>query len=190
MKHTFILFALLALGSLGARAQWLDFSSNQRRFSIGFQLGQSATGTDYAKLGFGISVQAYGFQVDFLRVVPEHKYDNHVNNIIYRDSSSYSINLGYQVPILPWLRLVPVVGYCQTNYGNTDASTVNIETDENSSSMYHDYTVTPGSRRHYFNYGLGISVKPYRYVDLHFVYSARAIYGGISFNFEPLINGD
>lgn len=185
MKRTLLLAALLTLGALGAHAQWLDFSTNQRRVSIGFQGGQSASGTDYARFGLGASIQVYGFQVDFLRVTPEHKYDNHVSPKIYRDSSSYVINLGYQIPILPWLRLIPVLGYCQTNYGDTDASTVNIDTDENSSTVYHDYTVI--GRNHYFNYGLGINIRPVKYTDLQFVYSARAIYGGININLDALV---
>ncbi|MBR6305770.1 MAG: hypothetical protein IKR38_03195 [Bacteroidales bacterium] len=41
--------------------------------------------------------------------------------------------------------------------GITDASTINIKTGEESSYVYHTYTVTPGSRAHYFNFGGGIS---------------------------------
>jgi len=181
MKKIVILVAM-ALVAMSANAQFLDFSSNDNRLGFGVQIGQSATGTEYAKLGFGISLSAMGGYIDFLRVVPDHQYDNHVTNTIYDDSSSFNINIGYQIPILPWLRLMPLVGYCQTNYGKTDATTVNIETNEDNSQMYHDYDVTPGSRKHYYNLGLGLFVQPIRWIDLYAIGSMRGIYGGISFN--------
>ena len=186
MKKTLLLIAALAAFGMSANAQWLDFGSNRDRYSIGFQGGVGAYGTEYSEVGFGLSFQAWGVQIDFIDVVPEHRYDNHVTNTLYRDSASFTINLSYQIPILPWLRVMPVVGYCQTNYGDTDATTVNIETDENTSQMYHDYDVL--HRDHHFNYGIGLSVRPVEYVDIHAVYSARAVYGGISINLEAFAN--
>ncbi|MBP3740603.1 MAG: hypothetical protein J6I41_05765 [Bacteroidales bacterium] len=185
MKRTALIIAMLAM-VLGAKAQWLDWASNNERVEIGFQLGQSATGTEYAKLGFGGSINLLGVHVDFLVVAPEHKYDRHVTNTLYEDSSSYNINIGYQIPILPWLRVMPVVGYCQTNYGVTDATTVNVETHENSSQIYHDYSVYAGTRRHRFNYGIGLALQPFEWLSLYGVGSRYAIYGGISFNLGAL----
>ena len=82
MKKIVILVAM-ALVAMSANAQFLDFSSNDNRLGFGIQIGQSATGTEYAKLGFGISLSAMGGYIDFLRVVPDHQYDNHVTNTIY-----------------------------------------------------------------------------------------------------------
>lgn len=182
MKKTVLIVAMLATMTMNAGAQFFDFSSNKNRFEVGFQLGQSASSTEYAKLGFGASINILGLHVDFLSVSPEHKYDNHVTNTLYEDSSSYNINIGYQIPVLPWLRIMPVIGYCQTNYGVTDATTVNVETNENSSRMYHDYNVYAGTRKHYFNYGIGLSLQPFEWLDLYGVASRYALYGGISIN--------
>ena len=55
MKKIVILVAM-ALVAMSANAQFLDFSSNDNRLGFGIQIGQSATGTEYAKLGFGISM--------------------------------------------------------------------------------------------------------------------------------------
>lgn len=178
-KKIFLIVALAALG-ISANAQWFDFSNNNERFGFGFQLGQSASGTEYATLGWGFSMHAYGVYMDVLMARPDHEFDNHVTNTLYRDSASYNIQLGYMIPVLPWLRVMPLIGYSQTNYGDTDATTVNISTDGESSSIYHDYTVVPGSRKHYFNFGVGVSVSPMKYFDLYAVYTAHAIYGGIS----------
>ena len=75
---------------------------------------------------------------------------------------------------------MPVIGYAQTNEGLTDASTINVETGENSSSVYHTYTVTPGSRVDYFDYGGGISIQPLKWFSINFVYTRFAYYGGIA----------
>lgn len=186
MKKSMLLLAAIAAFTMSANAQWFDFGNNRHNYSIGFQGGVGAYGTEYAEAGFGFSFQAWGVQVDFIDVVPAHRYDNHVTNTLYRDSASFTINLSYKIPVLPWLRVMPVLGYCQTNYGDTDATTVNVDVDENTASVYHDYNVFPGSRKHHFNYGIGLSVRPVKYVDIYGVYSARAIYGGVSLNLESL----
>lgn len=182
MKKKILLIVALATLGLSANAQWFDFSNNNERFGAGFQLGQSASGTEYATLGWGFSLHAYGVYMDVLLARPDHEFDNHVTNTLYRDSASFNIQLGYMIPVLPWLRVIPLLGYSQTNYGDTDATTVNISSDGVTSSIYHDYTVVPGSRKHYFNFGVGVAVSPIKYLDLYAVYTARAIYGGISFS--------
>lgn len=182
MKKTILIIATMVAFVMSANAQLFDFSSNIGRVGIGVQGGQSMPKTEYSEFGFGLSLQMYGVQVDFINVVPAHKYDNHVTNTLYRDSASFNINLGYQIPVLPWLRIMPMIGYSQTNYGDTDATTVNIDADENTATMYHDYDVVSGSRQHYFNYGVGLSLTPFKYVDIYGVYSAQAIYGGIAIN--------
>lgn len=185
MKKTLLLITSMVILGMSANAQLLDFNSNRDRYSIGIQGGVGAYGTEYSEVGFGLSFQAWGVQIDFIDVTPAHKYDNHVINQLYRDSASFTINLSYQIPILPWLRIMPVLGYCQTNYGDTDATTVNVDVDENTASVYHDYNVL--HRDHHFNYGVGLSVRPVKYVDIYGIYSARAIYGGISLNLEAFM---
>lgn len=185
MKKIVMILAMVAV-TMGSSAQLFDFSSNSGRFSIGFHAGQAGLGTDYSDLGFGFSASVMGFYLDFVDVTPEHRYDNHVTNTLYNDSAVFIINAGYQIPVLPWLRVTPMVGYCQTNHGVTDATTVNIETDEYSSQMYHDYDVN--ERFHYFNYGVGLSVQPLRWFDIYAVYSRNAIYGGISINLSAFRN--
>lgn len=181
MKKLMTIVAFVAI-AMTANAQWFDFSNNSRRLGFGVHLGQNAFGTEYADIAGGLSLNAMGVYIDFTRATPEHQYDNHVTNTLYNDSSSFTINVGYQIPVLPWLRVTPIVGYHQTNYGITDATTVNIETNENTSQMYHDYDVTDGSRKHYFNVGLGLCLTPIKWVDIYGMASLHAIYGGISIN--------
>lgn len=156
-----------------------NFPLNTNRLEAGLTFGQVGSTTDYARFGMGGYVLVSGVYVDFVHAQPQHKYNHQVSDTKWNDTSVFSINAGYQIPVLSWLRLMPLVGYTQTNDGITDASTVEVDVDENGSSWYHHYTVTPGSRTHYFNFGGGISIQPLKWVSIHFVYSRYAIYGGI-----------
>lgn len=185
MKTKIILFAvLLAIVGNSANAQFLSLANNNSRLTIGFQLGETGWHTDYAGLGWGVSASICGFYADFLLRGPQHRYDKHVNQDIWHDDEAYTINVGYQIPITSWLRIAPIIGYSQTNYGITDMSTVNIERGEYSSSIYHDYYIQ--KRFHEFNYGAGLFLQPFRYIELYGVYTARSIYGGISLNLTAL----
>ena len=187
MKKTIIIAALMAL-TMSANAQWLDFSNNKERLDVGVQLGQAGIGTNFSRLGWGVSLDCYGVYIDFLSAGPMYKYDNHVDvgpSAQVADSTVLNINIGYQIPILPWLRIMPIVGHCHTTSGYTDFSTVNIEVDGSdnytSAQMYHDYVKT-GPTFHFWNYGCGIIVTPCKWINIYGVYTARSIYGGISFN--------
>lgn len=187
MKKTLFLSVLMAL-TMSVNAQWFDLSNNVGRLSLGVNLGEVGLNCPYHAFGFGISLSAYGGYIDFVYSGPEHQFDNHVNAAQYNDSAALAINLGYMIPVLPWLRVMPLVGYCQTNAGITDASTVNVEVNENSASVYHDYTVTPGTRNHRFNFGGGVEIRPIKWINIYGVYTYHAIYGGISLNLDAFSN--
>ena len=178
-----LLAAALLLVSFGAKAQLFDFSNNNDRYELGINIGQAGSFSEYANFGMGLNTVVWGVYVDFLKADAQHKYDNHVTDTQYNDTEAFSINVGYQIPILRRIRIMPLVGYSQTNEGVTDCSTVNISGGESSATMYHDYDVTPGSRRHYFNFGGGISIQPCRWFSINAVVTANAIYGGIGIDF-------
>ena len=186
MKKLTTLFFSLILCAGVANAQWFDFANNEERMTLGVHLGEAGFGTDYADLGFGVSLSCYGVYLDFILSGPQHKNDNHVNNTLWQDDEAWSINIGYQFPILSWLRIAPIVGYSQENYGVTDASTVNISVDEYSGSIYHDYY--PMERFHHFNFGGALFAQIGRYVELYAVGTRYAIYGGIGLNITNLAN--
>lgn len=145
-------------------------------------MGEAGSHTTYADIGVGASLSICGVYVDFLLAGPDNQNDKHVNDQVLPDDEAFTINVGYQIPILPWLRVAPIVGYCQTNYGVIDMSTVNIHVNEGSStgSIYHDYYVA--ERFHYFNYGGGLFIQPFKFLELYGVYTVRSAYGGIAIN--------
>ena len=83
---------------------------------------------------------------------------------------------------------MPLLGYAQTNEGVTDASSINISgnSEDETISIYHTYTVTPGSRVHYFNYGGGVSIQPLKWFSINFAYTRYAVYGGIAIDIDAL----
>ncbi len=192
MKRSIILAAILTL-AMSANAQWFDFSNNNGRFDIGLQLGQTGIGTDFTRFGGGISADVYGVHLDFLGSGPMYKYDNHVDvgpTAQVPDSTVLNINFGYQIPVLPWFRVMPIIGHCHTTHGYTDFSTVNVEVDDDySAQIYHDY-VRQGPARHYLNYGCGLVIQPVKWVSIYGVYTTCSIYGGVSLNISAFYDND
>ncbi|MBO4670609.1 MAG: hypothetical protein J5640_02035 [Bacteroidales bacterium] len=169
-------------GGIGAEIHLFDFPLNVKRLEGGITIGQAGSFSDYAHFGMGGSVLVGGVYVDFIHADPQHKYDTSVRDVKWNDTEAYSINAGYQIPILSWLRIMPLVGYAQTNDGVTDGSSLDWNAGDDSTSWYHRYTVTKGSRAHYFNYGGGISVQPCKWFSINVIATRHALYGGISFD--------
>lgn len=184
-RKSFVLAALLAFATMGAKAQWFDFSRNHQDFAVGFNIGVVGYHFDghidktYAGFGTGISVSLMGMYVDFIYQSPQHRWTSKYAPVVYDDHTALTINAGYKIPVLPWLSLTPLVGYSNETTGKTDCSTINI--DYESRSIYHDYdreTIT-----NHFNYGIGLSVKPVGWLEIGGVCTAHAVYGNVSSTF-------
>ena len=183
MKKALVIAAFL-LAAIGAKAQVFDFSSNRDHYEADLYIGVSGFGTPRADWGLGGGLSFWGAYVGWVKAGPRHRYAHTDTGEKWNDKVATTVNLGYQIPILNWLRLTPVLGYCQTNEGITDGSKVETEYDDDSWTLYHPYKVTRGSREHYFNYGLGLSVQPIKWVSLKFFATRYAMYGGISITLE------
>ena len=194
MKHQLSAFIAFLCLSLSANAQvgsgailsneikLFDFPLNTHRIEAGFNFGQAASFSDYARFTFGANVMIAGVYLDFLSADPQHKYSP-TSATQWKDNKAFCINAGYQIPILSWLRIMPLVGYAQTNDGITDASETVWDYDEDSGiTTYHPYKVTPGSRLHYLNYGGGLSIQPCKWFSINLIGTRHAIYGGIGLN--------
>ena len=187
----FIAFIALSLSAnaqagsgavLGKEIKLFDFTLNTNRLEAGFNFGQAASFSDYARFTFGANVMVGGVYLDFLSADPQHKYSP-LSDTQWNDTRAFCINAGYQIPVLSWLRVMPLVGYAQTNDGITDASeTIYDFSEDTGLSTYHPYKVTQGSRQHYFNYGGGLSIQPCKWFSINLIGTRHAIYGGIGVN--------
>lgn len=191
MKKIFTLVALVLIAFSADAKKTFDFEDNGRRLEIGFNLGQvgrsgfmplkQSDHNAFARFGWGVNAVIGGVYVDFTWASAQHKFDNHISPELYHDNEAFSINAGYQIPVTDWFRFMPVFGYSQTNEGITDCSTINFSSSSSSVTLYHDYNVTPGTRVHSFNYGLGISIQPLSFIVINAVATKHALYGGIAF---------
>ena len=163
-----------------------DFTLNATRLEAGLTLGEVGSFTERARFGMGAYVLYNGFYLDFIKAEPQHKYYSHVTDDMWNDNCAFGIDAGYQIPVFGWLRIMPVLGYTQTNEGVTDGSSVNISAGDETTTWYHDYTVTPGSRLHYFNFGGGLSIQPCKWFSINLVASRYALYGGIGLDIVTL----
>ena len=169
-------------GGIGTEIHLFDFPLNVKRLEAGITIGQVASFSNYARFGMGADLLVGGVYVDFIHADPQHKYDTSLRDVKWNDNEAFSINAGYQIPILSWLRIMPLVGYSQTNDGITDGSSLDWNAGDDGTSWYHRYTVTPGSRAHFFNYGGGISVQPVKWFSINVIATRQALYGGVSFD--------
>lgn len=121
-----------------------------------------------------------------------YKYDNRVASMndpanvrFLPDSTTTTINLGYQIPVLPWIRVMPLIGFNVCTSGKTDMATHSAEVsgseDNISVELYHDYNRE--SRWVYLNYGGGLVISPFKWLSVYGVYTTHTVYGGISLNF-------
>lgn len=188
MKRLTITLALVTLaisgyaqggyGEIQKDFHLFDFTFNAKRLEAGITLGQVGSFSEYARFGMGANLLVNGVYLDFIEAGPQHKYNGQIKDIQWNDNCAFSINAGYQIPVLKWLRIMPLVGYAQTNEGVTDGSSLHLSFGEETTTWYHDYKVTPGSRVHYLNYGGGISVQPCKWFSVNAIVTRCAIYGG------------
>lgn len=185
MKRTLLTILLAICSIVAANAQYFDLSLNQGRYEVGINLSQVATTTKYSRLTLGGSVMAWGVYLDMTTALPQHRYDNTVSDTKWNDDKVFLIHAGYQLPVLKWLRIMPLVGYMQTNEGITDASKLKAEAnDDTTVTLYHPYKVTPGSRIHYLDFGGGISVQPLKWFSINLIYTRYSIQGGIGISIQ------
>ena len=188
MKKFTLLIVLLSLFTFSTKAQVFDFSNNKEDFTVGLNLGVVGYHFDgqidktYAGFGYGVSVSLLGVYLDFMYQSPEHKWGNKITPDVYHDHTALTINVGYKIPVTSWLNFTPMIGYSNETTGITDCSTVNV--DFESHAIYHDYD----AERVYshFNYGAGLSLKPFRWLEFGGVCTAHVVYGNISLNLVGL----
>ncbi|MBR1514853.1 MAG: hypothetical protein IJ622_11285 [Bacteroidales bacterium] len=184
MKKVTVLAVLLSLMTFSAKAQWFDFSNNQTDLTFGVNLGAVGYHFDgqidktYADFGTGLSASVLGVYLDFIYQDPEHRWDRKVTEAEYDDHTALTINAGYKIPVLPWLNLIPLVGYSNETTGKTIGNSIGVDVE--SESIYHDYERE--TIANHFNYGLGLSVKPIKWLEIGGVCTSHAVYGNITLN--------
>ena len=186
MKKVALFMVLFFMMTLSTKAQWFDFSQNQKRAVVGFNAGvvgyknvNDIPNKSLSDLGLGISLNVAGMYADFLYVTPDHMYDSHIVFENWDDHDAFVINVGYQIPIYQnYVFITPLIGWSRVSTGITEGN--NIGVDPESRSIFHKYHST--WRSNDFNYGGMLTVAPCKYFEINAAFTAHAAYAGLAFN--------
>ena len=121
MKKALLTLAIL-FTCISANAQWFPFKDvNIGHFGMGIHGGVLGLGKEVTRAAFGANALVYGVYLDVLFNEPEHL---HVPKpeVWKDDTQAFSIHIGYQIPILEYLRIIPIVGYAEVSKGDTDGT--------------------------------------------------------------------
>jgi len=186
MKKVAFFAVLFSMITINAKAQWFDFSQNMSDFSIGvdagvvgYHFGNGQIDKTYNGFGYGLNASLLGFYVDFIYQRPEHRWDRTVTQVEYDDHTALTINVGYKIPILPWLSLTPLIGYSNETTGKTLGNSIGVDTERH--SIYHDYKRE--TINNHFNYGAGLTINPISWLEFGGICTAHALYGKLAINF-------
>ena len=180
MKKTLLALAIL-LFSITANAQWFPFDDVNRNFYGGaIQGGALGLGKEVTRAAFGANVLAYGVYLDVLYCGPQHAHDPKKD--VWDDSSGFSLHAGYQIPILEFLRVIPLVGYAEVNRGVTDGTDYSLDYNSSSKQWLIRNKYTKNWKDGGFDAGgsVVINIGP---VNIFLTGTMCSVYGGIGAEF-------
>lgn len=189
-KKSMLFFVLLSLISFSVKAQWFDFSENEKRAVLGFNTGVAGfrsvgemNKVTFSDIGAGVNLVFKGVWLDCLYVMPDHRFDSHIVQENWDDHSALVINAGYQIPIYKSrLFITPLIGLSRATIGYTEGNNIGIDVENH--SIYHKYTVTEAT--HQFNYGGALTVRPFKRVEIDAIFTSHAAYAGIGIDITSI----
>lgn len=175
MKKIYLLFATFMV-CMSASAQLLQGEglNENKGGSIGIIGGAlGINGLSYA--GVGMNGTIYGAYIDFMFLPRANANSTDVNKHS-NEKQSISVHLGYQVPLLKWLNIIPIVGYTQVQKGTTDGSNWTYTYGSGINNSFYVDETNKG-----FEFGGILAVKIGKIVRIYGAGTTRCIYGGIGF---------
>ena len=148
-------------------------AANSHKWNMGLVGGAIGIGTK-TMYGVGFNLTICGFYADMLFHPSAHSSDVEVDE--WEDEQGFSAHIGYQVPVCRWLRVIPVVGYCDVSEGTTDGSNYSISGGEIHNSYVADW------RESGFDFG-GLMVLHFRAVNIYLGGTVSSAYGGVGLEF-------
>lgn len=180
MKKTVLSLAIL-FSCLTASAQWFPFADvNFGHAGIAFQGGALGLGKEVTRAAFGANLLVYGVYIDALYAGPQHKHDPKLDT--WDDNNAISVHLGYQIPIIEYVRIIPIVGYAQVSKGITDGTDYNVEYSTSSRSWLVNNKYTKTWKEGYFDAGgsIVVNIGP---ANIFLTGTMCSVYGGIGVEF-------
>lgn len=179
MKNRILIVFLLSI-SIGVNAQIFTkeaFEVANDKWAIGIGGGILNDKDMYGdRVGvFAANVTVKGFYGDFvMNYYNDHKNDVGVSK--WKDNRNFAWHVGYQLPIIDRLRIIPVVGLHLVDEIHTDGSNYTIEHGYIENSSYS----TNMERK--FDFG-GIVVYNIKHFNIYAAYTHACLYGLIGYQF-------
>ena len=173
----FLLVAFFVSMSKNAQLLQGDGLLENKGGSIGFIGGAVGINDDPSAPALGLNGTIYGIYIDFLFWPRAHAnstdVDKHEN-----EKQAISAHIGYQIPLLKWLSIIPIAGYTQVENGTTDGSHWK---SSSSSGIVNSYVVDEDNKG--FDFGGILVFNISKSVRVYATGTTRAVYGGIGFKF-------
>ena len=94
------------------------FEYANKSFDMGIIGGVIGVQDDYSYGALGFNMTLYGIYADFMGWPKAHEDDVRVDK--WHDKSSIAYHVGYQIPLMKYLRIIPIVGYAKVEEGTTN----------------------------------------------------------------------
>ena len=174
LKRVICLCAIATAMIHASAADWFpikEVNNGHYAISIG---GGVVTFPSLTNGAIDLNTTIWGVHLNVMGLGPLHGSDTKVDK--WDDKTCFAIHMGYQVPILHCLRVIPMVGYAKVTSGTTDGSNWK-STSNGISNKYTADEATDG-----LDYGIA-AVFNYRKLIVSGTYTRRTIFGSIGIEF-------
>ena len=172
MEKFILLIFVLGLSTMSLFAQTF-FERNNNRFSMGVQVGKVYNPEVFKYPTYIINVSYYGVYLDIGGCPRSHRSDVRVDK--WKDSSYFTFHVGYQLPVLNWLRVTPLVGYYCHKSGYTDGYDYTVD----KYGIHNRFDVT--DQKSGFDFGGNLQFDINRF-SIFCTFTKKLWYAGLGFN--------
>ena len=173
MKKMLCLLIFILSSSVLHSKKWFETNYN---ISLGIMYGNVGACGEPSETAWGINLQIFGLYFDCL-VKPR----NHGNDVAidkWKETEAITYHFGYQIPIVQYIRVIPVIGYSSVKTGITDGHNWKDTSNGISNAFYSD------KENKGFDYG-GVVVLNYKCLCLYGAYTNRNhLYGGLGIEYS------
>ena len=153
--------------------KWFDTNKN---LSLGVMYGKIGASEEISQNAWGLNLQIFGLYFDCMGKPRKHGNDVAIDK--WKETEAVSYHFGYQIPIVEYVRIIPIIGYYSVKTGTTDG---------------YNWSVTQNGISNAFNIdkkncGMdcgGVLVLNYSFVCLYGAYTKHnQFYGGVGIEYR------
>lgn len=172
MKRLFLTFAFI-IASITSFGQAFFERNKNVSFGVHFGAVDNLNGTHMGFQTLMVSMSIYGVYADIGGWPSSYESDVRIDT--WDDEKCSSFHVGYQFPVLTWLKITPLIGYYNHQIGTTDGS----EWKVTNYGIHNQFTSDEELLG--FDYGGSVQIDIKRF-SIFATFTKNMWYGGIGFN--------